>query len=112
METVYSAPKGEQERLISRFLEVIRQNGDYVQIKKIFRAVQKAMIEKNGAKIITLEFAREVSRELLQKLKNNFSKKDHIEVVFSPDLVAGVRVSIDDTWELDATMRRKLKKLF
>jgi F0F1-type ATP synthase delta subunit len=112
METVYAAPQEKQERLIWQFLDVVRKNGDFTQIKKIFAAIQALIIKKNGGRIISLEFARNVSQALLEKFQNNFSSKDHIEISFRPELIAGVRVLINGEDELDLTMRRKLKELF
>ncbi len=112
LETVAVASGKKQPEMLFRFVEVIRKNGDSPLIKKIFRQVQEAIIKKQGAKIITLEFAREIPKALVAKLRNYFSKKDHIKQVIREDLVAGVRVLVDNEKELDLTMRKKLKKLF
>jgi F0F1-type ATP synthase delta subunit len=112
METVYSAPKEKQEKLLLRFLEAIKKNGDLPQIKRIFRAIQKAVVKKNGGRIINLELAHNISQELLAKLRNNFSPKDYLEIYFHPELIAGVRMLFDEEIELDLTIRKKLKKLF
>jgi F0F1-type ATP synthase delta subunit len=112
METVYSAPKEKQEKLLLRFLEAIKKNGDLPQIKRIFRAIQKAVVKKNGGRIINLELAHNISQELLAKLRNNFSPKDCLEIYFHPELIAGVRMLFDEEIELDLTIRKKLKKLF
>jgi F0F1-type ATP synthase delta subunit len=111
-ETIKTAPEKKQEEIARRFIQVIRKNSDQQIIKKIFRQVRQLLIKNRGGRIITLEFARAVSEELRDKLKNNFSAKDYIEEVFRPELIAGVRVLVDNEKELDLTMRRNLKRIF
>lgn len=112
VETVAAAPGEKQGRLLVRFLQVIKKNGDWPLRKKIFRQTRKLMIKKAGGRIITLEFAREVSKEPVEKLQNSFSAKDYIETTVRPELLAGVRILIDEDRELDFTLKKKLRKLF
>ncbi|TSC75315.1 MAG: hypothetical protein G01um101430_522 [Parcubacteria group bacterium Gr01-1014_30] len=112
METVAQASQVKQKALLSRFLEIIVKNGDYLGIKKILSKIEEAVVREKGGRMITLEFAREVEKELAERLKSSFSDNDHILTLLNPELVAGVRVLVDGESELDMSLQRKLKKLF
>lgn len=111
-EAARAVPEKKQGEIISRFLQVIRKNGDWPLIKKIFRQVCSLVIRARGGRMIVLEFARDLSKELVNKLQNSFSKQDYVEKAIRPELIAGVRILIDYEKELDLTVQRKLRNLF
>ena len=47
-----------------------------------------------------------------EKIKHNFPEKDYIDFKINPELVAGMRVTVDGEEELDNTLNQKLKNLF
>lgn len=112
MEVVSKASKEKQGKMVSRFLNIVRKNGDYPLIKKIFNQIQEALIRAKGGRMVILESARQISPELMEKLKNRFSVRDRVEQVIRPDLAAGLRVLVDGEKEIDFTLKRKLRKLF
>ena len=112
IEVVSATSQEKRDKIISNFLKIIRKNGDYLRIKKIFTAIREAEVKKRGGRIINLELAREIPENLITHLKSYFSKKDYISISVRPDLIAGLRILIDNEKELDTTMKRKLKKIF
>lgn len=110
--TVGKASGKRQEELLRNFLKVVKKNGDWPLVGKIFQKVKRAEVSARGGRIVTLEIARELSQDILQKLKNNFSPNDLIITQVRPELIAGVRILIDEEKQLDASLRQKLRKLF
>lgn len=112
METVFAAPKAKQKKLLLRFLQVLEKNGEQQIAEKIFDKIQEIITKKKEGRVVQLEFARDVQKQLAARLKRSFSKRDLISFSVRPELVSGVRVLIDGERELDMSLQRKLKKLF
>ena len=90
------------------FLRVVEKNGDFSRLDKIVLAIEDLATKEAGGHMIHLEFARE--HEHMKKFK--FSPKDHVRVSINPSLIAGVRVTVDGSSELDESFKRKVNQLF
>ena len=112
LETAEHAPESKLEALVKIFLEIIRKNGDWSGLNKIFKVVQSMTVKKAGGHIVKIETARHVPNELSENLKKCFQEHDLLELAINPDLVAGVKILIDEEKELDFSLKRKLQKLF
>lgn len=112
LETVFVASEKKQRELLHRFLKIIKKNGDWPLIEKIFQKVSRAVVKARGGRIVILEAARRVPQQMLEKLQSSFSASDLILTQIRPELLAGVRVLIDEEEQLDVTLRQKLRKLF
>ena len=104
--------KTSQEKATSGFLRLLKKTGDIKSADKIFTAVHKKMINLEGGRWVKVETARDISENKLKELKGKFSKKDHTVFNINPELVAGVRVTINGEEELDSSLDSKLKRLF
>jgi len=94
------------------FLRVVEKFGDISRLKKIVAAIEELAAKEAGGHIIDMEFARGMEKKLVEKMKNKFTAKDIVHVSINPSLVAGVRITIDGTKELDNSFRRKINTLF
>ena len=90
------------------FLRVVEKNGDGSRLDKIVLAIEELATREAGGRMVHLEFARET--DLAKKFK--FDSKDHIRVSINPSLIAGVRVTVDGSSELDQSFRGKINQLF
>lgn len=111
-ELLETIPASGHKKLVDNFIAAIRKNGDYGRMGKITEAVEKTVVKKNGGRWIRVEFARAVDGSLRSDVEKKFSAKDRIEEMINPEIIAGVRITIDGEKELDNSMRRKLNKLF
>lgn len=110
---VWETSSSEQRAKIrKRFVQTLYKNGDIHKSEAILKVIQRTLVHKQGGREITLEFARPMYPEALKDLRHQFKKEDHITMTINPELIAGVRVTIDGHRELDATFARKIKKLF
>ena len=92
------------------FLRVVQKNGDFSRLDKIVDTIESLVTREAGGRMIHLEFAREVDG--MEKFQKKFSAKDNIRVSINPSLIAGVRVTIDGSKELDESFKRKVNQLF
>lgn len=99
-----------QEKAIEGLAKLLRKTGDIKHSKKIIEAIHKKLVNKKGGKWVDIETARET--DSLGLLKNKFSEKDYVEFWVNPELVAGVRITVNGEEELNNTLQNKLNKLF
>lgn len=102
----------DETKLIRNFLKVVKKNNDWFQIDKIFKEICKMAVKERGGKLVKIEFARPVSKELIEKIKSIFSEKDLFDISFYPHLVAGIRILLDDELELDNSIMKKIRRIF
>ena len=92
-------------------VRLLKKTGDIKHFNKIVEAIHKKLVNEKGGKWINIETARESALKK-EKIKHNFSEKDYIDFKINPELVAGMRVTVDGEEELDNTLNQKLKNLF
>jgi len=110
---VVEGKSGEEQRLMmKRFLDTVKKFGDAGNLKKIFAAVELVLTKERGGKEVVVESAREIPVALHKELETKFKSEDLVRERINPALIAGVRVLIDGEWMVDASLKRRLEKLF
>jgi F0F1-type ATP synthase delta subunit len=80
-------------------------------LKKIYARAEKLAREQTGRRKIVIETARPI--ENMDKVIAKIIKKDDIFIEkINSDLIAGIKVIINDEIQFDGSMARKLKQLF
>lgn len=111
LEALKASPR-EEASLAKGLVRTAMKYGDGGTLKKILKAIEERLVKQSGGRMVDVEVARELSPELLTKIKNSFQDSDRVSVKVNPALVAGMRATIDEEWEVDASMSTKIKKLF
>jgi F0F1-type ATP synthase delta subunit len=93
-------------------VRTLEKHGDRHRLPQVVAEIEAREVAKQGGHMVAIELAREVSASAQTALKNAFSDADRIETRINPDLVAGVRVTIDHERELDLSLRGKMRTLF
>lgn len=102
----------EKERtIIGNFARIVTERVGRTQWPKFIAAAEKALREKEGLRKVTIESARPLAH-LESEFKHLIKKSDIVEEKVDPELVAGVKVTIDDSLQYDGSLRAKLNKLF
>jgi F0F1-type ATP synthase delta subunit len=97
--------------LLRNFLALIKKNNDQHLLKKICARVEKLIREKTGRRKIVIEIARPVKN--LDDATGKITRKDDlVEEKINPDLIAGIRIVVDDERQFDGSMAAKIKRLF
>jgi F0F1-type ATP synthase delta subunit len=97
--------------LVKNFLKLVEKNNDQRQLKKIFQEAEKLVREKTGKRKIVLETARPV-KKLDNAVKKFIKKGDILEEKINPDLIAGLKIILNDEKQFDGSMQKKIKQLF
>lgn len=107
-----SANKESEQYILKNFLRVVKKNGDWIGIPKILRAVENFLVCARGGKMVLVESARGLPENVMERLLKTFQKEDKVKFINNHNIIAGARVTINGSQELDFSFSRKLKKLF
>jgi len=100
-----------EERLVRNFLRLIQERGAIKQLPKIIAAAEKALRQKEGVRKVTIESARPLGNARAtfgQILKQS----DIVEEKINREIVAGVKITLDDSRQFDGSLAHKLNRLF
>lgn len=107
-----STPATDRESVLKRFVAVLSEHGMLRYRTEIVRRVLQQLLREEGGRSIRLEFARVPSDDLLHTAARFLSKKDIVETAVNKELGAGVRVTINESQELDMSLKRALEEMF
>lgn len=109
---VEGKPLAEQQLIMRRFLAAVKKFGDAGNLNKILAALELAVTKERGGREVVMESAREVPSPLRKELEAKFTSEDLVRERTNPSLIAGIRILIDGEWMVDASLKRRLEKLF
>ena len=98
-------------KVFKRFLQAVARKGDARKLPAVVRELERSDVHAKGGRMVTIEFARTLGHET-SEFKSFLKPEDHLENRVNPDLVAGVRITIDEERELDFSLARRLNKMF
>lgn len=100
-----------QRKIIGNFLKLLQYKGLERKAGEILDLTENFILAKHGKRRITFETARKVTSGQ-KKILDGFTKKgDIIKEKISPELIAGVKIIINDSKQFDASMQSKLQKI-
>jgi F0F1-type ATP synthase delta subunit len=102
-----------RESTVSRFVAVVKRNGDSRIFPAIIFACENVLRKKAGKKLLTVETARKLEKHSLELIKRSF-REEHtdIEEKINPELVAGVRFTENGERQLDGSLAHMLGQIF
>lgn len=108
------ADKSKEERrlVLRRFIATLRKNKDLSRLNLIWHEAERQELKKLGLRKVEIESASEVSKTLKKEIENILGKRLFIKEKVKPELLAGIRILVDQEYFIDATAKRKLDKLF
>jgi F0F1-type ATP synthase delta subunit len=107
--------KGADERekeIAANFVKFIKKNGDEGKADKIILYAKDLFIKKTGRRKITLETARKIKPFQKEFLDFFIQKGDIVEEKINKELIAGIKIIIDNQRQLDASMLKKINNIF
>ncbi len=111
-EVLADAKPAHEAQIAKNFLALVRRNGDEMHLRKILEEAARMARGKGGVRKVTLETARQLGQPQREILKSFLKPSDVIEERIDSELVAGVRVIVDDEKQFDGSLKGKLDRLF
>ncbi|PIR70092.1 MAG: hypothetical protein COU46_03415 [Candidatus Niyogibacteria bacterium CG10_big_fil_rev_8_21_14_0_10_42_19] len=106
-------PAKDHEKLFVNFAKILNKYGAIKNAGVILNEIEKIYSEDRGITRIRIETARLGDQTRIKKIKSLFNKKNCVfSEKVSPNILAGVKIRIDDEIVIDNSMQRRLKNLF
>lgn len=109
---VLSAKKTTDEAIVKNFAASVLRRGDEAHWDKIIREVERLVRKIHGARLVVIESARPLSKTQQKSIREAFSSSDVVEERISPDLIAGVKITVDGIRQFDGSLAEKVHKMF
>lgn len=102
----------EREKIAENFIAMVRRNGDEMHLPKILEEAARFVRGKRGIHKVTIESARPLKPEQKKSLRQFIKEGDVVEEHINPELIAGVKIIVNDERQFDGSLKGKLDKLF
>lgn len=104
--------KQERREVIGRFLAVLRKKRDGAKLARIIKTLELLYLKKTGFHKIVLESASPPVLKIKTEVEKILGKKIFFEERINPELLAGIRILVDEELFIDASAKRRLDTLF
>ena len=105
-------PKSDKSAIVKNFLGLMRHNGDEGRAKKILNAAARFSRGRNAMREVMVESARPLVQSQQALVKKFLKPSDVVAYTIDPDLVAGVKMVVNDEMQFDGSLKAKLDTLF
>jgi F0F1-type ATP synthase delta subunit len=109
---VSQAKPEDNTRIIRNFKRLLRKSGDETHAEKIVKEAERMLLFQGGGREIVFESARPLVVPPHKSFPGFTTREDIVTLRTNPDLVAGVRVTVNGEREFDGSLKGKLDKLF
>jgi F0F1-type ATP synthase delta subunit len=101
----------QEQKIVDNFLKLLEKNRDTGKIKEIIALAEDLFIKKSGRRKVFVETARKIKANPKELLNSILQKGDIVNEKINKDLIAGVKIIINDE-QLDLSMQKKLQNIF
>ena len=109
---VLGDPKVKDDALIAKnFLELVARNGDAGHLGKILEEASRFARSRSGVRKVTIESARTLSAAQMETMKRFMKEGDVVEKRIDPNLIAGVRITLNEELQFDGSLKNKLNRV-
>ena len=111
-EVVAEAKGKNPETIVVNFLKLIQKNGDEAHLRQIVEEGARYARRNLGIRKVTVESARKLSSAQEAEINKFIKSGDIVEEKIDPELIAGIRIILNDELQFDGSLRGKLEKIF
>ena len=100
--------KSDKKKISDSFLKILQKNGDMKKAKEVISLAENLYFKKTGKRKVILEMARKI-----KNISDLFTKKDDVvKEKINPEIVAGIKIIINNEKQLDFSLKNKLDRIF
>ncbi len=103
--------KFDEKKVIANFVKLLVGQGYEKKSGEILNLAENMLLAKQGKKRITFETARKTTAGQKKILEGIAQIGDVINEKIKPELIAGVKIIINDSKQFDASMQSKLQRI-
>ena len=105
-------PEAVEQRLQRQFLVLVGQKGDSRRLGLILKEVEKQDLREQGLKKVLVETPDPITPQIKKGIREVLGKDILIQEKINPELIAGIKILINDEILVDASAKTQLRKLF
>ena len=102
----------DEKKVVDNFVKLLIADGLSGKSKEILSRAQELMLAKRGGRKIIFETARKTTAGQRKILAGVAKAGDIVEERINPELIAGVRIIIDNAAQFDGSLKNKLQGIF
>jgi len=102
----------EEKKITDNFLKLLVKNGKENKGVQIIALTRELLLKQGGNKKIILETARKMTQSQKDLLKSVAKEGDVVQEKINPELIAGIKIIINNERQFDASMLRKIQQTF
>jgi F0F1-type ATP synthase delta subunit len=103
--------KKTDDELAKNFLALVRRNGDERYLRKILEEASRFARGKSGVRKVTVESARALIPSQKALIARFAKPGDMVEERIDPDLIAGIKIILNDEMQFDGSLKNKLNRV-
>ena len=100
-----------EEKIVNNFVKFLVNKGYEGKSKEILDLAENLLLAKQGKRKITFETARNITSNQKKMIDSFVNKGDIVKEKINPELIAGIKIIINDSKQFDASMQLKLQKI-
>jgi F0F1-type ATP synthase delta subunit len=101
----------DEKKIVNNFVKLLISTGYEGKSKEILDLVEGLLLAKRGKKQITFETARKITAGQKKIIDSLVDKGDVVKEKITPELIAGIKIIINDSRQFDSSMQSKLNKI-
>ncbi len=101
----------EKNKIMAGLVRALNASGDIGNAEKVIASIEEKIARKEGRVKIKVYAARILHESLLDKIKNAFGNEALVHQVIDPEIIAGVKLVVNDEIMIDATLKKKLERI-
>ena len=100
------------KKLLEGFVKLLERQNDLKKSNEIIDLAKFLLAKKNNKKSVVFESARKLSDTQRKTLLKSTATGDIVIEKINPELIAGVKIIVDNEKQLDQTLLKKINNLF
>lgn len=108
---VLSKKEAPGAKVVDNFVKLLVNAGYEGKAKEILDLAGDLLLAKQGKSKVTFETAREITVSQQKLLEKFADRGDVIKEKINPELIAGVKIIINDSRQLDGSLQSKLQQI-
>lgn len=101
-----------QRKIADNFLKFLIKTGKEKKAKEILNLAEDFILAKQGKRKIIFETARKITSDQKKLLHGIAETGDKVQEKINPELIAGVKIIINDSKQFDGSLLSKMSRIF
>lgn len=102
----------DEKKIVDNFLKLLEKDGLKAKAKEILNLTEDLLLAKEGKRKITFETVRKMTAAQKKLLENFVKNGDVVKEKINPEIIAGIKIIINNSKQLDASLQSKLQNIF